>query len=236
MSTLSQLRSLVRQFISQTDTANTDFTDSELNGYLNMGTRFLGALVKHPRDLIEIQAEQGKAAYQLPTDAIIIRTAYFGTVSDGDAIPLSVLTEEALKEVVPRWLSESATDQGRPSRMILLDRNTILVNPTPSADESVTGKKIRLGYVYQPATLSSDADEPDLPIVYHDLIPEYANHLCCMGKLKEYEKGVSILQTVLEKAKKLENLIIKDTEAGFGFSWGGGLNPDDDGIGGLVLR
>lgn len=230
MATLSQIRSLVRQFISQTNTANTDFTDPELNGYINMSARFLGALVKHPRRLSEIQVEEGKAAYTLPSDAVIIRTAYFGTVSDGDTRPLTVLTEEGLKEQVPSWLSENSSDYGRPSRMILLDRTTVVVNPTPSASESVTGKKLRIGYVYQPAVLSADADVPDLPIVYHDLIPEYTNHLCCMGKLKEYEKGVSILQTVMDKAKKLEHLIIKDTEAGFGFTWGG-INTDDDFMG-----
>lgn len=228
MATLSQIRSLVRQFISQTDTSNTDFTDDELNGYINLGVRFLGGLVKHPRDLVEIQVEQGKAAYTLPTDVVIIRTAYFGDVSSGDVKPLEVLTEEALKSVVPGWLSEQASDQGRPQRMILLDRSTVLVNPTPSATESASGKKLRLGYVYQPAALSADADIPDLPIVYHDFISEYANHICCMGKLKEYEKGVSILQIVLDKAKKLENLIVKDTEAGFGFSWGGALDPDNN--------
>ena len=233
--TLSQIRSLVRQFISQTDTNNTDFTDSELNGYINLGTRYLGKLVKHPRRIAEIQVEAGKAGYTLPSDAVIIRTAYFGTVSDGDTIPLSVMTEEALKEQVPSWLSEDSSDYGRPSRMILLDRTTVVVNPTPSTAESVTGKKLRIGYVYQPAVLSAESDEPDLPIVYHDFIAEYANYLCCNGKLKEYEKGVSILQTVMDKAKKFENLIIKDTEAGFGFSWGGSFGADDDGHG-ITLR
>lgn len=227
MATLSQIRTTVRQFISQTDTGNTDFSPAELDSYINMGVRFLGALVKQPRRLSEIQVEVGKAAYTLPSDAVIIRTAYFGTVSDGDAPPLSVLTEEALKDVVPNWLSESSNDYGRPTRMILLDRTTVVVNPTPNAAESVVGKKLRITYVYQPATLSGDGESPDLPIVYHDFISEYANHLCCMGKLKEYEKGVSILQVVIDKAKKFESLIVKDTEAGFGFSWGGVSRPDD---------
>ena len=226
---LGQARDLVRIFISQTDTTNTDFTDAELNGFINVGIRFLGALVKHPRDMIEIQAEAGKSSYQLPADAVIIRTAYFGDVSaQGDVRPLFVMTEEALKEQVPSWLSQDTVDYGRPQRIILLDQNTILIIPTPGSDEAASGKKIRLGYVYQPSELSTDISVIDLPIVYHDFVPEYANYLCCMGKLKEYEKGVSILETVINKAKKLENLVIKDTEAGFGFFWGGGFNPNID--------
>ena len=231
MATLSQIRTIVRQFISQTDTGNTDFTDAELNAYINMGVRYLGALVKQPRRLTEIQVQEGYSAYTLPSDAVIIRTAYFGSVSDGDAVPLEVLTEEGLKGVVPRWLSEASSDRGRPQRMILLDRTTVVVNPTPNAEESATGKKLRITYVYQPATLSGDGESPDLPIVYHDFISEYANHLCCMGKLKEAEKGIAILKIVDEKAKKFENLIVKDTEAGFGFSWGGSIDPRDDGLG-----
>lgn len=228
MATLSQIRTTVRQYISQTDTANTDFTDSELNGYINMGTRYMGALVKQPRRLSEIQVEEGKAAYTLPSDAVIVRTAYFGSVTDGDAVPLSVMTEEALKSENPNWLSEATSDRGRPLRLILLDRTTVVVNPTPSATESASGKKLRVTYVYQPAVLSADGDTPDLPIVYHDFISEYANHLCCMSKLKEPEKGLAILQTLDAKAKKFENLIVKDTEAGFGFTWGDVPDPDDD--------
>lgn len=228
---LSQIKSLVRDFISQESTSNTDFSDTELTGYINQGVRFLGALVKQPRDLIEVQVEAGKPSYTLPSDAIIIRTAYFGDTSlTGDVRPLTALTEEALKEVVPSWLSQVESDRGRPQRIILQDRRTVLVNPTPSTSESASGKKIRIGYVYQPAILVNDSDEPDLPIVYHDFVGEYAYYLCCIGKLNLYEKGVSILNTLIDKAKKFENLIVKDTEAGFGFSWGRTIDPSDDAI------
>jgi hypothetical protein len=235
MSTLGQGRALLRDFISQEDTGNTDFSDSELTGYLNSGTRFLGALVKHPRDMVEIQAEEGKPAYNLPSDAVIIRTAYFGDVSiSGDVLPLSIGTEESLKAQVPSGLDQSTYSRGRPQRIILWDRNTVLLNPTPNASESASGKKLHLGYVYQPGLMVADGDEPDLPIVYHDFIPEYAFYLCLMGKLNMPDKGAMVLKTLVDKAKKFEHLIVKDMEGALGFSWGSAISPDDEG--GLTLR
>jgi hypothetical protein len=235
MSTLGQSRALTRDFISQEDTANTDFTDSELNGYSNMGVRFLGALVKHPRDMVEIQVEEGKPAYNLPSDAVIIRTAYFGDVSvSGDVLPLFIGTEESLKVEAPSWLDESTASRGRPQRIILWDRNTVLVNPTPNAAQAAAGKKLHLGYVYQASPLVADGDEIDLPLVYHDLVAEYAFYLCLMSKLNMPDKAAMVLKTLMDKAKKLENLIVKEMEGALGFVWGGSMGPDDEG--GLYLR
>lgn len=235
MADLSEIRALIRDFISQENTSNTDFSNTELNGYANLGMRFLGKLVKYPRDMIEWQAELGKASYTLPDDAIIIRTAYFGDRSiGGDTIPLQIMPEEALKAVNPSWLSEDTASYGKPARIILLDKNTVLVNPTPNSDESASGKKLQIGYVYQPADMSADSDVPDIPLAYHDFIAEYAYYLCLVGKLNLYEKGMAVLNTVIDKAKKFENLIVKDTEGGLGFFWGNDINIDD--VGGFTLR
>ena len=230
MATLSQIRSLVRQKISQTDETNTDFTNDELNGFINEGQRFLGVIVKKPIDHIEIQVQQDYPAYTLPPDAILLATAYFGDVSiQRDVLPLKIMTEEALKEVNPQWMDENASSQGRPTRIILLDRRTVFINPRPNSDQGVSGKKLRLGYVYQPANMANDSDAPDIPLVYHDLISEYATQMCFFGKLKDPVLGNAILTQVLAKAKKLEPLIAKESIS-FGFSWGYSLDPNDEGI------
>lgn len=228
MSNLGQIRSLTRIYISQVDTGNTDFSDDTLNGFINEGQRFLGALVKKPIDHVTVQAQEDYPAYTLPNDAILLNTAYFGNDSiGGDVRPLSIITEEALKEVSPNWLDSTASSQGRPMRIILLDRRTVLVNPRPNAAESLTGKKIFIGYVYQPSNLVNDSDTPDLPIVYHDLMSQYAQQMCLFSKLNNPVLGAAILQQVIEKAKKLEPLIIKESNS-LGFSWGQGLNPNLD--------
>lgn len=219
--------------ISQTDTANTDFTDTELTGFANEGQRFLGALVKKPTDHVEIQVQQGYPAYTLPTDAILLNTAYFGDKSlQGDVRPLSIMTEEALKEVRPSWMDESASAQDRPTRIVLIDRMTVLLNPTPSAAESVSGKKLDIGYVFQPGNMTLDSDEPNLPLVYHDLIADYIQYMCYLSKLNKPDLAVALLGQIVEKAKKLEPLITKEANT-FGFSWGGSIDPNND-SGGLL--
>ena len=229
MATLSQIRSLLRQKISQTDTGNTDFTDSELNGFINQSQRELGAHVKKPIAHFQVQVQQDYPAYTLPTNAILLATAYFGDLSiQGDVRPLMIMTEEALKEINPQWLDAHVSSQGRPYRIILLDRTTVVVNPRPDAAESQSGKKIHIGYVYQPVDLSADSDIPDIPLVYHDLLADYAYQFCLFSKLKDPVLGQAILANILAKAKNYAPLIEKESVS-FGFAWGHSIDPNDDG-------
>lgn len=228
MATLSQIRDLVRVYISQSDPANSDFTNPDLTGFINEGLRFLAALVKKPIDRIEVQLEVGKPAYTLPSDTIILLTAYYGDLSiAGDVTPLSIITEEALRAIAPSWLDESSSSRGEPAYAVLIDRRTVLIYPTPDTASGAGGKKLHVGYVYQPPNLVADGDEPDLPIVYHDLVSKYAAHLCFMTKLKEPDRAVQLLEEVMTLAKKHEELIVKDAVT-FGFTWGRDIDPDDE--------
>lgn len=230
MASLSQIRSLTRTYISQTDTTNTDFSDDTLNGFINEGVRFLGAIVKKPIDHVDVQVEVNTPAYTLPTDAVLLLTAYFGDASSrGDVIPLQIVTEEALRAVYPNWLDETSNTSGRPRYATLIDMSTVLITPKPNTAESATGKKLSLGYVYQPTVLANDSDTPQLPVVYHDLVSQYASQMCYFSKLNKPELGAAILNQVVEKAKKLEDLIVKDVQS-FGFSWGYGIDPNEDGV------
>ena len=79
-----------------------------MNGFSNEAVRFLAPLIKWPRDFVEVVAQEGKPAYPLPSDTILIRTAYFGNVTlGGDRKPLDILTEEALAAVAPNWQEET---------------------------------------------------------------------------------------------------------------------------------
>jgi hypothetical protein len=232
MATLSQINNLTRVYISQAGESNSDFTNNELTGFANEGIRFLAGLVKKPTDIVSWQAEAGKAAYLLPDDFIIMRTSYFGDTSiAGDVSNLMQTTEEALKEDNPGWMEETVSSRGTPRKIILLNRTTILVYPTPDDAASASGKKIHMNYVYQPSPLVNDSDEPDLPLVYHDLISKYSAHMCYMSKLNKPELGTALLQEVMDLAKKFESLIIKDSEGSFGWNWGGAIQSDDDIIG-----
>lgn len=233
MSTLAQLRSIVRAGISQEDTSNTDLSDSQLNGFINVATRELGALVRKPIDHDDVQVEQGVNAYPVPSDFVLLMTAYFGDPSTGDQRAIRIIPEEELKEVMPNWLSSAVEDQGRPQFVTLIDRRTLLLSPTPSAEESAAGKLLSFGYVYQPAVMVTDSESPDLPIVYHDLVARFAESLAWSSKLNKPDLAASILTEVYARAKKMEALIIKDSANSNGFYWGNSIDTEDDGFSGL---
>lgn len=236
MATQSDTRTLVRQGISQTDPSTSDFSDAELNGFIDQGVRFLGALVKKPIKRTSFQVTLDTALYAIATyapDLIIPTKAYFGDASiNGNILPLRIIPEEELAEISASWLDSATQSQGRP-QFLIKDGANLLLYPRPNAAESATGKKAYISYVYQPA-VSSDAVALDLPIVYHDLAKDYAVHLCYMGKLNNPDLGLSIKSQIQKDAKRLEMLITKESESP-GFHWGSYIEPDDFWIGAITL-
>lgn len=228
MATLAETRTLVRQAISQTDATMSDFTDAELNGFIDQGVRSLGAMVKKPIKRSSFQVAVDTGSYAIATyvsDLIIPTKAYFGDTSIvGDVRPLRIIPEEELAELSPTWLDATTSSRGRPNYLIR-DGANLLIIPRPNADESATGKKVYVSYVYQPVA-STESAQLDLPIVYHDLVKDYAVHLCYMGKLANADHGIAIKAQVVTDAKKLEGLIVKESESP-GFYWGSVIDPED---------
>jgi len=230
MATQSDTRTLIRQAISQPEASTSDFTDAELNGFIDQGVRYLGALVKKPIKRTNFQVTANTASYAISTyasDLILPTKAYFGDPSiPGDVLPLRIIPEEELAEISPMWLETTTDSQGRPQYLVR-DGSNLLIHPRPSTAESAVGKKVYLSYVYRPAA-SSESAELDLPTVYHDLVKDYAVHLCYMGKLNNRDHGLAIKASVIADAKKLESVIIKDSE-GTGFHWGSYVEPEEAG-------
>lgn len=226
-------RTLIRQAISQTDITAGDFSETELNGFIDISVRHLGALVKKPIKRTSFQVTVDTATYAIATvasDLILPTKAYFGnTGTPGDVRSLRIVPEEELAELNPAWLDADSTSQGRPAYLVR-DGANILIHPRPNTLESVTGKKVYLSYVYQPAALTDDVTALDLPIVYHDLVAKYAEHFCYLGKLNNHEKGLAIKAQVIIDAKKLEPTIIKESESP-GFHWGMSVDPEEHGLG-----
>ena len=207
------IRSIARDLIRQEDTDNTDFSDNELNNYIDEGCRLLATIVQYPRDEVDYQAQSNVGAFTVPEDYILLRSASFGDVSiGGDKSPLRTMTKEQLTAERPYWRDETSDNTGKPLRIIELDRNTLYIDPRPSAEESASGKKLTVEYVYSPAQMSNDTDVPELPIVYHDLIPEYVQSKCYNGKLNRPADGASIFKNMIDKAKTLEPVVASDLE------------------------
>lgn len=221
MSTLQQIREQTRVLINETDVPTSHFSESEINSFINQGIGFLATLIEYPRDMVEIQAEEGAGVYTLLSDTLVIRTSYFGDKNiRGDIFPLVVITEETLKTMFPNWLDETDDTKGRPKYLIMLNRRQIFVFPRPSAKESVVGKKIVLNYVFRPANLSADSDIPDLPVPYHDLLQFYAAHLCYAGKLQKADLSTQMFALFTSKIQALKHTLVKETEEGLSFQWG----------------
>lgn len=220
MSTRQQIRAQVRAILDQPTEATSNFTDAVLNEFINQSIRFTGPLIEYPRDFVNTQVDENVGAYTLPSDCLIIRTAYFGNPATGnDVRPLRIVSEETLRAIVPSWMDSSSASNGRPNYLIEMDRMTVFIYPKPIAAESTAGKMLTLDYVYVPAALSSDADEPDLPVPYHDLLQFYVAHLCYM-KLNDLKNSVPMFQQFTAKIKALEPAVTKETKEGLAFQWG----------------
>lgn len=223
--TLSQLRSTVLALLRE-DSTNAHFTDSVLNGFINEGMEFATVFIEYPRDLVSVTTELNVGSYANPSDNLLIRTVYFGNPAvAGDMRPVKFVTEETLKEIYPSWLDNTASSQSdRPEYCIQLDRKTVSIFPRPNA--AGAGKKLWLNYNYVPATMSADADVPDLPLPYHNLLPLYALHLCYIA-LQNVPLAKEMFAEFMDKVQRLKNSVTKESKENLSFSWG---NDDDVGV------
>ena len=229
MASLQQIRNQTRILINQP--SGGDFTDSELNGFINEGVRFLATVINWPRDRVETQAEENTGAITLPKDTIMLLLAYFGNENEsGDKLPLFILSEEQLAELEPNWTDNTTSSQGRPRYMVMIDKRTVVVYPRPNASESAVGKKIEIVYSYYPSTMTADGNEPDIPLVYHDFAGQYAASKCYMSKLNNPVLGQGILKEIIEKAQMVKPVITKEINQQ-GFVWGGTIQSDDEDYG-----
>lgn len=234
---LGQLRTKVYQLIDEVEGGNTHFPDSSvIGGYLNEAAEFAAVFIEYPRDLVSVQTEEGKPSYSNPKDNLLLRTAYFGDRSiAGDVRPLKIVSEETLNTIYPSWLDQNVQARSdRPEYLMQLDRVTITVVPTPNARGGASGKKIHLNYNYVPAAMSQNADVPDVPVPYHNLLPLYATHLCYLGRLNNEKTAATFVKSFMDKVNLLKSAVTKETKENLGFSWGYSDVDLNDGQGGVL--
>jgi len=227
MATLQQLRAKTYLEISQTE-GSSDISNSEIDGFLNEAMRFIAVIVGWPKDIVDIQAEEDKSTYTLLSDTLKIDIAYFGDRGiSGDMRKLKPITESALPELDPGWLENTTESQGEPIYIVLIDRRSVLIHPRPNASNSASGKKIYLSYVYNPATMNTDADEPDLPLSYHDLLPIFAAHKAYGGKLKNPELAVLKYKEFRDKEIQLRPKVDQDIGPMY-WAWGSDIESSSE--------
>lgn len=208
MSSLAQLRTLVRRYINEEDSANSHFTDPEINDYLNQGITFLGTQMEWPEQVDEATATAGQALYQLPDDFVALVDVYFNNQK------IIVLERADLGEITPGWQNDPAST---PKIAYRFNRNTVGLYPPPDANQ--TGYSLQIQYIHLPATVSSDTDIPDLHIAFQMCLPFYAAFLCDY-KLGNDKKADIHLQKYDQHRKALMSKVQKYSDDLLRFRWG----------------
>lgn len=234
--TLQQIRADTRVFISENDSENSHFTDAELNGFINQAQTFVATVCHVPRDHEEIAAQAGIPAYPLLNDTMFLLKAYYGNPAvSGDLKELPILTEEALCAIRPGWMSTAESDRGTPDCLMLLDKHTVLLSPTPDATSVDGNRKLFLSKVYYPQSMTSDSDTPDVPTAYDDLLSVYAAHLCYVSKLNNPEIANSLLKTFNNKSDQIKQNATQEHNL-IAWSFVANENPSSDWNGGSGLN
>ena len=219
--TLSTIRSDFYNLIDEVE-GNSHVTASQANGFINESIQKVAVKKHQPRKFDSgTQVTQDDADYDCPSDFLYLVGAYFGNEEiNGDKVPLTIVRPENIRYLDPLWLDRTDASQGRPDKLIFVDKNTFILHPRPNADESATGRKVWLYYSYLPATLSSESGNPDLPDAYHDIIKYYAAYLAYLGKLNNPILAASMLNIFNKELEDREESADKEAVELMRFQWG----------------
>ena len=227
MATLASLRTDTRNVILQTDPNNSSFNGAAgLDTFINEAIRYLGALVEYPRAPFTYASVSNQANYTINTATnriISILSAYFGnrTIA-GDLKEIGILKENTLASINPSWYETVANNNGRPQRIILLDRDTFWCDPKPDATYSASGYNFYLFCSTVPVDLAAAGEVPNLPFAYHDVVPYHAASIAFLA-IKEQENSDKCMAIFDKKRKELENKVVKESDQFLAFSF---VSPD----------
>lgn len=208
MTAVAALRTAVRRYINEEDSANSHFTDAEILDYLNQGVQFLGTQMEWPEQVDQAVAVAGQTLYTLPDDFIALTDVYF------DNKKLVILERADLGQISPNWQNDP---NGIPTIAYRDNRNVMGLYRTP--DTTQDAKIIQIQYIHLPATLSQDTDIPDLHSSFQMCLPFYAAFLCDY-KLGNDKKSDMHLQKYDQHRKALMSKVQKYSDDLLRFRWG----------------
>lgn len=186
MASLSTLRERTRRWIDEEETGNTHYSDSEIDGYLNEATLFLGTSMEWPLQTSTTPTVADQALYGLPTDFISLVEIYV------DNKKMTIVDRSDLHALNSAW---QEVDSSFPTHAYKADNATFGLWPAPDSDHA--DLDIQIQYINVPATLSADADVPDLHEAFQLCLPYYAAFKCegKIGNDKKADYNFKIFET-----------------------------------------
>lgn len=219
MATRSVIRGQVYTLLRETS-GDSHFTDTEINDFIDQTQTFIANLIEYPRKETSTQVSEGNGSITLPSDNLHVIHAYFGdSAKVDDLTPLTLVNEDTIKLIYPAWKDQTSSSKGRPAYFFQIDKTTGYLFPRASADESATGKKYYLIYVYNPAAISGDSSSPDLPTSYHDIMKFYVLHLCYLN-LGKSDLALAMLSNFLKHHELVKFQATVEIAGAFKFQWG----------------
>jgi len=214
--TLQQLRTLTLDHLRET-ASDSHFTTDQLNGYINQAQEYIAAISSPPEDLVSVATEANKGAYLLPSDNILITSAYFGdTGTFNDVRPLKIISKTNAKYIFPSWLDETNQSSGEPTHLWYLDNSTVFIYPKPNTANA--SKRLYLYYGFSPTSMTNDGDVPDIKNNYHVLIPILASAYAYYA-LPNVEVAKELLLLFKSQYSDIKDTIEKESEESLSFKW-----------------
>lgn len=168
MAALSVLVTKTRRLLDERDDTNTHFEDDELTDNINDAVMFLATEMEWPIQTSTATSIVGQALYGGPDDFVSLTEAYY------DGTPLSILERDDLKEINQEWQS---ADNATPKILYKADNKVFGLYPPPDT----ANLEIQIQYISLPATLTQDADIPDIHSAFQLCLPYYAASVCEAG-------------------------------------------------------
>jgi len=162
-----QIRDAARLLISETDSENSHFNDSDLDNLINEWQRDAAIRVRSPRKEATQNTVQDQETYATPPDYLSSVVLMIEDL-DGKEEEIPFVHFEDLRSIFGRrWISDVA---GTPRVYYFSDRDVLGIHPKPDADHG--GKVMRLFYIPVPTDMTNDGDVPDIEEVFH----QHAKH------------------------------------------------------------
>lgn len=169
---LSTMRAEARQIFGQADAASSSVIDSQLTTWANIAYDFI---IGKTRDIPITERSYSTPAGATPTitlnaSTITVDRAKIYVRPDNLWQELEIIDIADLMRIDADWENAAV---GIPAYLVRMGTFSARLYPPPNASIASQAASLKTFGLERPASLSADADTPDLPIILHNLFPHY---------------------------------------------------------------